>query len=100
MNIFNMLKQAHTLKQGMGKVSEELAGVEAEGVSGRGLVTVVMDGQMRVKRVTIAPELLSRGDPDALGEMVAEAVNRAREKAQGLAAEAMRKIAGDLPLPF
>jgi nucleoid-associated protein EbfC len=99
-NIFDMLKQAHTLKREMGKVSEGLAGVEAEGTSCKGPVSVRVDGTMKITKVTIGPELLARGDARALEEMVLEAAHQAREKVKGLAAESMKKIAGDLPLPF
>ena len=91
-NVFNLLTQARKLKREMGEVSE--------GLSGGGLVSVRMDGTMKITKVAIAPELLARGDARALEEMVREAANHAREKAQGLAAESMKKIAGDLPLPF
>jgi nucleoid-associated protein EbfC len=93
-NIFGMLKDAHRLKREMGRVSEGLAALETEGVAGKGRVRVAMDGQMKLKRVTIAPELLARGDAAALGELVVAAANQARENAQKLAAEAMRKMAG------
>lgn len=93
-NIFGMLKQAHQMKREMGKVSQGLAALEAEGTAGKGLVKVTMDGQMKLKRVTIAPELITRGDAAVVGEMVVAAANQAREQAQQLAAEAMRKMAG------
>lgn len=99
-NIFSMLKQAHTLKREMGRVSAELSAVEAEGVSRKGQVSVKMDGTMKITKVAIAPELVTRGDARAIEEMVVEAAQNAREKVQGLAAASMKKIAGDIPLPF
>lgn len=92
--IYGMLKQAHQLTREMGRVNEGLAAIEAEGSAGKGAVRAVMDGQMRLTRVTIAPELLTRGDADALSELILAAVNQAREQAQKLAAEAVRKMAG------
>ena len=99
-NIFNMLKQAHTLKREMGKVSAGLAAIESEGVSRKGSVSVRMDGTMKITKVTIAPELLVRGDASVIEEMVVEAAQNAREKVQGLAAASVKKIAGDIQLPF
>ena len=99
-NIFNMLKQAHTLKREMGKVSAGWAAIESEGVSRKGSVSVRMDGTMKITKVTIAPELLVRGDASVIEEMVVEAAQNAREKVQGLAAASVKKIAGDIPLPF
>jgi DNA-binding YbaB/EbfC family protein len=95
-----MLKQAHTLKREMGKVSAGLAAIEVEGASRKGPVSVRMDGTMKITKVAIAPELLTRGDAHAIEEMVVEAAQDAREKAQKLAAASMKNIAGDLPLPF
>ncbi|MCX6356276.1 MAG: YbaB/EbfC family nucleoid-associated protein [Candidatus Aureabacteria bacterium] len=99
-DIFGMLKQAHALKKEMGKMGELLARVDAEGVSGSGLVRVSMDGQMRVTRVSIDPACVARGDARALEQMVLQAMNAAREKAQALAAQEMKKIVGDIPLPM
>lgn len=93
-NIFGMLKDAHRLRREMSRVGEGLAALEAEGEAAKGLVRVTMDGQMKLKRVTISPELLARGDAAALGELVVAAANHARENAQRLAADAMRKMAG------
>lgn len=98
--IFNMLKQAHTMKREMGRISEDLARLEAEGLSAGGQVTVKMDGQMKIVSVTIEPRLLGRGDAAELGRLIVEAANQARERAQKLAASAMRKLAGDMPLPM
>ena len=92
-NIFGMLKQAHQLKREMGKINEGLAAIEAEGAAGKGAVRAVMDGQMKLTRLTISPELLARGDAEALGGLVLAAVNQARERVQKLAADAMRTLA-------
>ncbi len=93
-NILGMLKNANRLRREMSRVGEGLAAIEAEGAAAKGLVRVAMDGQMRLKRVAIAPEILARGDAAAVGELVVAAANQARENAQKLAAEAMRKMAG------
>jgi DNA-binding YbaB/EbfC family protein len=95
-----MLKQAHSLKREMGKVNAGLSAVEAEGSSRKGQVSVKMDGTMKITKVTIAPELVSRGDVRLIEDMVVEAAQNARQKVQGLAAASMKKIAGDIPLPF
>ncbi|MDD5555855.1 MAG: YbaB/EbfC family nucleoid-associated protein [bacterium] len=98
-NPFEMLKQAHSLRKEMGRIDAGLAAISAEGIAGGGAVRIGMDGRMRITAVSIAPELLARGDAHAIERMVLEASNDAREKAQRLAAEKMRALAGGLPGP-
>lgn len=99
--MFNMLKDAYKLKREMGRMKDGLASVEAEGISSDGGVRVVMDGQMRFKGVSIAQELIARGDALLLGDLIVQAANQAREKAQMLAAGELKKLTGaDIPLPF
>ena len=62
-----LMKQAQQMQDNMKKAQEELARIEVEGQSGAGLVKVVMTCRHDVKRVTIDPSLLARGQGHARG---------------------------------
>jgi DNA-binding YbaB/EbfC family protein len=98
--MFDMFKNAHKMRREMGKISAGLAGIEAEGTAGRGAVRVKVDGQMKLKEVTIAPEVFTSGDAKSLEQMLIEAAREAQRKAQKLVAGAMSRMAGTENIPF
>ena len=66
-NPFEMLKQLQGLQSRMGEMQEKLKTVRVTGSAGGGMVTVEMNGQMRVEKVTIAPEAVDPRHPHARG---------------------------------
>jgi DNA-binding YbaB/EbfC family protein len=96
--IGNLMKQAQQMQENMQKLQARIAEMEVEGVSGAGLVTVVMTGKHDVKRVTIAPSLLT-DDKDMLEDLIAAAVNDAVRKVESITQEKMSAATAGLPLP-
>ena len=93
-----LMKQAQQMQDNMKKAQEELALVEVEGVSGAGLVKVVMTCKHDVKRVTIDPTLLA-DDKDMLEDLVAAAFNDGVRRAEEVSQEKMGKLTAGMPLP-
>jgi DNA-binding protein YbaB len=56
------------------------------------MVKVIADGSMRVRRITIEPNILAAGDKPMLEDLIVVAVNDALARAQQLMAEAMGKL--------
>ena len=83
-NIAGLMQQAQRMQQEMQKAQEELARMEVTGQSGGGMVSVVMNGQHAVKRVSIDPSLVD--DVEMLEDLVTaavnDAVNRIREASE------------------
>ena len=110
--IAGLMKQAQQMQENMKKAQEQLALIEVEGVSGAGLVKVVMTCKNDVKRVSIDPSLVAEGeDKELLEDLVAAAFNDAVRKAEATTQEKMVSLtsclggmAGMLPpgfkLPF
>lgn len=100
-NMGNMLKQAQQLQARMAKLKEELNLKEVQGSAGGGAVTVVATCDMKIKSLTISPELLGPdGDVAMLQDLVQGACNQALEKAQETASAEMSKLTGGFKLPF
>ena len=96
--IGNLMKQSQLMQENMKKLQESLAQMEIEGQAGSGLVKVVMTGKHEVKRVTIAPSLLSE-DKDMLEDLVVTAINDAVRKIEATTQEKMAAATAGLPLP-
>jgi DNA-binding YbaB/EbfC family protein len=93
-----LMKQAQQMQDNLKKAQEELALLEVEGVSGAGLVKVVMTCKHDVKRVTIDPSLLA-DDKDMLEDLVAAAFNDGLRRAEEVSTEKMGKLTAGMPLP-
>ncbi len=94
----NLMRQAQQMQENMQKMQEKLAEIEVEGVSGAGMVKIVMTCRNVVKRITIDPSLLS-DDKDMLEDLVAAAFNDAVRKAETTAQEKMGGFTAGLNLP-
>jgi len=94
----DMMKQAQAMQENMKKAQDELAEMEVQGQSGGGLVNIVMSCRHDVRRVKIAPELVS-DDIDVLEDLVAAAFNDALRKIETTTQEKMGGLTAGLNLP-
>jgi hypothetical protein len=93
-----LMKQAQQMQDNLKRTQEELAQMEVEGVSGAGLVKVVMTCKHDVRRITIDPSLLA-DDKDMLEDLVAAAFNDGVRRAEEVSSEKMGKLTAGMPLP-
>ncbi len=98
MNKF-FLKQAQELQAKLTKAQQELAEMTTEATSGGGAVKVVIDGQQKVRSVTISPEVVSAEDMELLEDMILTAVNEAIRKSQEMAASHLSGLTSGLKIP-
>ncbi len=97
--MMDMVKQARDMQKKMGKVQKRIAKMEITANAGGGMVTVVVNGNLEVKRVSIEPGLVSEGDVRMIEDLVTSATNAAIKKAQDLMAEEMKQVTGGMNLP-
>ena len=98
-NIAQMMKQAQEMQSRVEEMQNQLQTIEVTGESGAGLVTVTMTGKGMMRAINIAPSLAIPAEVEVLEDLIVAAVNDARQKAEDLAAEEMRKLTGGLSLP-
>jgi len=96
--IGNLMKQAQQMQENMQKMQAKMAEMEVEGVSGAGLVKVVMTGKHDVRRVSIDPSLLA-DDKDMLEDLIAAAFNDAVRKVEETVQEKMAAATAGMSLP-
>ncbi|WP_425407693.1 YbaB/EbfC family nucleoid-associated protein [Hwanghaeella sp.] len=98
-NLGQMMKQAQEVQTKMQEMQERLAEAELTGASGGGMVTITMTGKGEVRRVQIDPGLIVPDDREVLEDLIAAAVNDARQKVDAFTQEETQKIMGGLQLP-
>lgn len=98
-NLADIMKQAQQLQGRMESMHAELEVAEVEGRAGGGLVVVVMSGKGAVKKVSIDPGLMKEDEREILEDLIVAAAADAKHKAEALAAEKMKSVAGGLPIP-
>jgi DNA-binding YbaB/EbfC family protein len=99
MDILGLMKQAKVLQEKMQAMQESVAAIEAQGVSGGGLVQVRMNGKGAVLSIAIDPSLVREGGAEMLEDLLLAACNSAREKTDALVAEKSKELTAGLPLP-
>ena len=100
-NISELFQQAQQLQEKLKSVQEEAATKTVEAQSGGGMVKVVADGSMRIRRIIVEPTLLAANDKAMLEDLIVVAVNDALARASQLMTEAMGKLGpmGGLKIP-
>ena len=100
-NISELFQQAQQLQEKLKSVQEEAAGKTVEAQSGGGMVKVIADGSMRIRRITVEPSLLAANDKAMLEDLIVVAVNDALARASQIMTEAMGKLGplGGLKIP-
>ena len=96
MNIQQMMKQAQQMQE---RLQRELAETEIEASAGGGMVTVVMNGQKQVRRLTIDPEVVAQGDIEMLQDLIVAAINDGQRKVDETVAGKMGGLMGGLKIP-
>ena len=88
-NMQNLMKQAQKMQQEMAKAQEELLDAEVTGSAGGGLVEVRVNGKNEFLGISIKPEAVDPDDVEMLEDLIAAAMNDAKEKADALSKEKM-----------
>jgi DNA-binding YbaB/EbfC family protein len=96
MNIQEMMKQAQEMQE---RLQRELAETEVQATAGGGMVTVTMNGQKQILRMTIDPDVVSKDDVEMLQDLIVAAVNDAQRKVDEQVAGKMGGMMGGLKIP-
>ncbi|MFP3944996.1 MAG: YbaB/EbfC family nucleoid-associated protein [Alphaproteobacteria bacterium] len=95
----NMLKQAQELQEKMNEMQKQLEEMEVEGVSGGGMVRVMLSGKGEMKSVKVDPELVKPDDVEMLEDLIVAAHGDAKKRLEEKMTEEMSKLTGGIELP-
>jgi nucleoid-associated protein EbfC len=88
----SIMKQAQAFQEKLREMQEEAASKTVEAQAGGGMVKVVADGSMRVRKIEIDAAILAANDKPMLEDLIVVAVNDSLVRAQKLVAEEMGKL--------
>ena len=94
-----LMQQAQQMQQKVKELQDQLERLELVGVSGAGLVKVIVNGRNETRRVEIDPSLFKPEDKGVVEDLIVAAANDARSKVEETVQEQMKSITGGLPLP-
>lgn len=97
--MFDKAKQLYDLQKKARAIQKELKETEIEAKAANGLVAVVVSGEQHVLSVEIDESLLRPENKRDLEKALTQAASEALSRAQAIAAEKMKVIAGDLNIP-
>ena len=93
-----LMRQAQKMQEDLQKAQAALATLEVTGVSGGGMVSVLMTGKHEVRRVTIDPSLMG-DDKEMLEDLLAAAMNDAVRRVEEASNAHLGKITQGMNLP-
>ena len=98
-NFNNMIKQAQDLQKKMAEAQEKVETLEAEGISGGGIVKITINGKNNVTSVNIDETAIDKNEIEILEDLIVAAFNDARDKIQRKIADEMSSLTGGIKLP-
>jgi nucleoid-associated protein EbfC len=96
MNIQSMMKQAQQMQE---RLQQQMAETHVEATAGGGMVTVVMNGNKQVERLTIDPDVISKDEVEMLQDLILAALADAHRKAEDAMKQQVGGMLGGLKIP-
>jgi DNA-binding YbaB/EbfC family protein len=87
-------KQARLLQDQFSQLQTKMQEAEATGISGNGLVTIVLTGENDMKSLKIKPECVDGEDIEGLEDLIKAAYRDASAKLKQQSSESMPKMPG------
>lgn len=98
-NLAGLMKQASQMQSRMAEMQAKLEAMEITGVSGAGMVSLVLSGKGDLKRLTVDPRLADPAEMEMLQDLVVAAHADARRKLDETTQAEMQSMTGGLQLP-
>ena len=99
MNPLEMFKNLQNLQSKMGDMQERMQAITSTGSSGGDMVSVEINGQMEVLKVTITSEVVDPEEITMLEDLILAAFSDASAKIKEKIREEMSSITGGMNLP-
>ena len=98
-NLAGLMKQAQQMQERMQEMQAKMEGIEVEGTSGAGLVTLTLNGKGELRRIKIDPKVADPADVEMLEDLIVAAHRDAKSKTETMMQSEMQKVTGGLQLP-
>ena len=94
-----IMKMAQDVQNQMQAAQENLDKIEVEGAAGGGLVKICTSAKGRIISVDVDESLLQPSEKTMLEDLIAAALNDAKNKADAAAGPELQKMTSGMPLP-
>ncbi len=98
MDMQQVLEQARAMQQQLLDAQDNMANIEVSASAGGGMVNVTATADMKLKSITIDPDVVDPDDVGMLEDLVLTAVNAALAKANEVANDQVSGVTGGLDL--
>ena len=98
-DLLGLMGKAREMQAKFQVMQEEIAGIEATGQSGGGLVTVTLSGKFDLKSLKVDTTLMRPDEGEILEDLIVAAHNDAKAKVEALMQEKTRELTAGLQLP-
>ena len=94
----DLISQAKKMQEKMKETQEALKKIEVEGISGGGVVKVIMNGEGELKKITIEDSSFKESK-EIVEDLIVAAHNDAKFKLKKKTSEEISKVTGGVSLP-
>ena len=98
-DLLGLMGKAKEMQAKFQAMQEEIAGLEATGQAGGGLVTVTLSGKFEMKALKIDPTLFKEDEVEILEDLLLAAHNDAKAKVEAIMQEKTKALTSGLPIP-
>ncbi|MEZ4774852.1 MAG: YbaB/EbfC family nucleoid-associated protein [Bacteroidia bacterium] len=81
-NLSDMMGKIQEMQSRLKEVKGQLDEITVESESGGGMVRVVANGNRKVLKITIDPDIIDKDDPEIMADLITAAVNKALDLAE------------------
>lgn len=91
-NLGDMMGKLQEMQSKMAEVKSQLGDIIVDAEAGGGMVRATADGNRKLLKLEIDPDIIDKDDPEVLADLVIAAVNKALEKAEARGAEEVQNV--------
>ena len=95
-NPMELMGKIREMQAEMERVKQSLDDMIVTASSGGGMVKVTANGNRKVLKIEIDPDIVDKSDKEMLEDLVVAAVNKAMEEAEEHARQALAKVSGGM----
>ena len=81
-NLSDMMGKFQEMQNRLKEVKEQLEDITVESEAGGGMVRVTANGNRKVLKIHIDPDIIDKDDPEIMSDLITAAVNKALDKAE------------------
>lgn len=98
-DLLGLMGKAKEMQAKFQALQEEIAGIEATGQAGGGLVQVTLSGKFEMRSLKIDTTLMRPDEGEILEDLIVAAHNDAKAKVEAAMQEKTRDLTAGLPIP-